>query len=175
MFEEYDFDTIMERMLSNVSDNFDKREGSVIYDAVAPVALELAEFYIALDMVAGEVFAESASYYYLIKRAAERGIYPREETYAVGKMKVSPAGVSVSVGDRFNLNDLNYAVISVINTETGEYKVECETAGTVGNQQLGELLPMETKDELNDMWSAVLTEILVPGEEEEDVEDFRER
>lgn len=35
MFEEYDFDTLLNRMLSNVSDDLDKREGSVIYDAVA--------------------------------------------------------------------------------------------------------------------------------------------
>ncbi len=175
MFEEYDFDTIMERMLSNVSDNFDKREGSVIHDAVAPVALELADFYIALDMVAGEAFAESASYYYLIKRAAERGIYPKEETYAVGRMRVYPADVPVAVGDRFNLNDLNYTVTSITNAEAGEYRLECETAGTAGNQQLGSLLPLETANELNDMQSAVLEEILIPGEEEEDVEAFRER
>lgn len=39
MFEENDFDTLMERMLENVSDELDKREGSVIYDAIAPAAL----------------------------------------------------------------------------------------------------------------------------------------
>ena len=38
MFEENDFDTLMERMLENVSDELDKREGSVIYDAIAPAA-----------------------------------------------------------------------------------------------------------------------------------------
>ena len=59
-----------------MSDELDKREGSVIYDAIAPAALELANMYVALDVVMDEVFADSASYYYLIKRAAERGIYP---------------------------------------------------------------------------------------------------
>lgn len=175
MFEGFDFETVMERMLSRVSDKFDKREGSVIYDAIAPAALELAELYVSLDIVAGEVFAESASYYYLIKRAAERGIYPKEETCALGKMEVFPAGIPVSVGDRFNLNDLNYTVDFIINAETGEYRVECETAGTVGNQQLGEMLPIDTKYSLNGLQSAVLAEILIPGEEEEDVEAFRER
>ena len=51
MFEENDFDTLMERMLENVSDELDKREGSVIYDAIAPAALELANMYVALDVV----------------------------------------------------------------------------------------------------------------------------
>ncbi len=175
MFESFDFDTLMETMLSNIRDDLDKREGSVIYDAIAPAALELANFYIALDMVMNEVFAESASYYYLIKRAAERGLFPKEETCAVGKMIVTPAGVTISVGDRFNLNDLNYTVTSIINDETGEYQIECETAGIAGNQQLGELLPVETANELNTMESAELAEILIPGEDEEDVETFRER
>ena len=61
MFEAYSFDTIMERMLSKVSSRFDKREGSVIYDALAPAALELSNFYIALDMVMDEAFADTAS------------------------------------------------------------------------------------------------------------------
>ena len=175
MFEEYDFDTLVERMLSNVDDKFDKREGSVIYDAVAPAALELANLYVALDMVMDEVFADSASYYYLIKRAAERGIYPKEETYAECKLTVLPADTQISVDDRFALGELNYIVTSVIDASQGLYKLTCETAGTVGNQQLGNLIPLETKNSLNDMQSAKLTEILIPGEDEEDVEEFRER
>lgn len=175
MFETYSFDTIMDRMLSNVSSRFDKREGSVIYDALAPAALELSNFYIALGMVADEAFADTASYYYLIKRAAERGIYPEEETNAVCKMEVSPKDIKISVGDRFSLNGLNYTVVSFIGAEAGEYQIECETAGTEGNQQTGELLPIETAEDINGMEYARLTEILVPGEEEEDVETFRER
>lgn len=175
MFEGFDFESLVERMLSNVSDDFDKREGSVIYDAVAPAAMELADFYTALDMVVDEVFAESASYYYLIKRAAERGISPKEETRAVGKMVVVPSDAAISPGDRFNLNSLNYTVISPLDAGAGEYRVECETAGTVGNQQLGSLLAVESQNELNNMESAELAEILIPGEEEEDVEAFRER
>lgn len=175
MFEVYDFDTLMENMLSNISSRFDKREGSVIYDALAPAALELSNFYIALDMVLDEVFADTASYYYLIKRAAERGIYPEEETSAICKMEVSPKDIKISIGDRFSLNGLNYTVVSVIDTEAGEYQIECETAGTEGNQQTGELLPIENAEDINGMEYARLTEILVPGEEEEDVETFRER
>lgn len=175
MFEEYDFDTLMDKMLSNVSDDFDKREGSVIYDAIAPAALELSNFYISLDMILDEGFADTASYYYLIKRAAERGIYPKEETYAVAKMAVTPSNTQISINDRFNLGDLNYTVTSIIDANAGTYQLTCETAGIIGNQQLGELLPIETENELNDMESAKITEILIPGEDEEDVEAFRER
>lgn len=172
MFEGYTFNFLINKMLSNVNDNFDKREGSVIYDALAPAALELANFYIALDMVMNEVFADSASYYYLIKRAAERGLYPKEETQAIGKMVVSPEDIVISPGDRFNLDTLNYEVVGPVEGENGAYKIQCETAGTVGNQQLGTLLPIEYIEGLE---TAKLTEILIPGEDEEDVESLRER
>ncbi len=172
MFEEYNFDYLVNKMLSNISDKVDKREGSVIYDAIAPAALELANFYIALDMVMNEVFADSASYYYLIKRAAERGLYPKEETYSIGKMVVTPSDAVINAGDRFNLDTLNYEVIEPIEGESGAYKIQCETAGTVGNQQLGTLLPIEYIERLE---TAKLTEILITGEDEEDVESLRER
>lgn len=175
MFEEYDFDTLMDKMLSNVDDKLDKREGSIIYDAIAPVALELSNFYLNLDMVLDEVFAESASYYYLTKRAAERGLLPKEETNATLMMKVVPAETQISIGDRFNLDELNYTVASIIDGNAGTYQVQCETAGVVGNQQLGALIPIETENELNNMESATLEEVLIPGEDEEDVETFRER
>lgn len=172
MFEEFDFDFFMDRMLSNVSNNIDKREGSVIFDSLAPMAFEEVETYIVLDMILNEVFADSASYYYLIKRAAEKGLFPKEETYAIGKMVVEPADVTIVPGERFNLDTLNYQVVEPIEGEQGVYKIQCETAGVVGNQQLGMLLPIEYVEGLE---TAELTEILVPGEDEEDVEDFRQR
>ena len=170
------FEALTEKMLENVSDKFDKREGSVIYDAIAPAALELANFYIALDMAINEIFADSASYYYLVKRAAERGLYPKAETNAILQMKVTPKSTPIAVNDRFNLSDsLNYTVTSIINADEGIYQVECETAGIEGNQHLGEVIAIETENDLNNMEKAILTEVLVPGEDEEDVETFRER
>ena len=42
MYEEMTFEAILERMLNRIPDSLDKREGSVIYDAIAPAALEIA-------------------------------------------------------------------------------------------------------------------------------------
>lgn len=170
MFEQYDFDYIMERLLSNVSDDYDKREGSVIWDALAPAAMELSNFYVCLDMIVAESFGDTASYYYLIKRSAERGLYPNEATRAVLKAEIMPADLNLETGTRFNLNDLNYMVIG--RREDGAYQVECEAEGIIGNSQRGTLLPIEYVEGLE---SAELTEVLIPGKAEEDVEDFRER
>ncbi|MDN8817488.1 phage portal protein, partial [Staphylococcus aureus] len=48
MFENQTFEEIMERMLERVSDEIDKRENSVIWNALAPAAAELALSYIWL-------------------------------------------------------------------------------------------------------------------------------
>ena len=175
MFEEFTFDALMDRMLTHVSDDLDKREGSIIYDALAPAALELAELYGVLEMTLNEAFADTASYYYLIKRAAERGLFPKEAAHARCKMVVTPEDSIITTGDRFNMESLNYTAKSAIDGEPGAYVVECETEGMEGNQQLGELIPIETEDELNNLETAAITEILIPGEDEEDVESFRER
>ena len=44
----YTFEFILERMLAEVPDSLDKREGSIIWDALAPAAAELAKMYIEL-------------------------------------------------------------------------------------------------------------------------------
>ena len=142
-FEEYDYETLLDRMKERASDAIDKREGSIFFDATAPAAFELSEFYDALGMVMDEVYADSASYYYLAKRAAERGVYPKDETYAVCKMEVMPTDTPIAVGDRFALDALNYTVTSILDAEKGTYQVTCETAGISGNQQLGTVLPIK--------------------------------
>lgn len=55
MFEENTFDVVLDRMLGRVPDSMDKREGAIIYDALAPAAVELQLAYISLDTFLGQV------------------------------------------------------------------------------------------------------------------------
>jgi uncharacterized phage protein gp47/JayE len=165
MYENITYEKILQKMLDRVPNSIDKREGSIIYDALAPAAVELQLMYIELDALLNETYADTASREYLIKRAAERGIIPNAATKAMLK---GVFNINVPIGSRFSLDDLNYVV-----TETmlnNEYKLQCETEGTEGNKQLGELIPIQYIEGLT---SAVLTEVLVPGEDEEDTEEFR--
>ncbi len=43
-------------MMDRVPDTIDKREGSVIFDALAPAAAELAQMYIEADVILNETF-----------------------------------------------------------------------------------------------------------------------
>lgn len=160
---------ILERMLNRVSDKFDKREGSVIFDTHSPTALELEILYVELNRMIAEGYGDTASREYLILRCKERGIIPYPATYAVLKGTFTPATVDV-IGKQFNLGSLNYVVTEKI--ADGEYRVQCETPGTVGNQYFGQLIPIEYVEGLE---TATLTEVLIPGEDEEDTEDLRTR
>jgi uncharacterized phage protein gp47/JayE len=170
MYENVTFDSIMEDMLARVPSNMDKREGSVIWDALAPCAIELQNVYIALDSLLNETFADTASLYYLIKRAAERGISQKLATHAVLQGEFTPVDLELSVGSRFSCGVLNYTITEKIND--GVYKLMCETAGREGNRNLGTLIPI---DYIEGLATAELTEVLIPADDDEDVESLRER
>lgn len=163
------YNEILERMLARVSDKFDKREGAVIFDTHSPTAIELELLYVELNTILAEAYGDSASREYLVKRCKERGITPYEATYTVLKGEFTPTNIDVT-GQRFNIGSTNFVVLEKI--ADGEYQVQCETAGIVGNQQLGTMIPIEYIEGLE---TAELTEILIPGEGEEDTEDLRTR
>lgn len=169
MFESNTYETILERMLDRVSDKLDKREGAVIFDTHSPTALELQYLYIELERIIREAYGDTASRDYLILRCRERGIAPYEATNAVLKGKFTPSSVDVT-GKRFNIGSTNYTVLEKISE--GEYQVKCESAGAVGNQQLGTMIPI---DYISGLETAQLVEVLIPGEDEEDTEELRKR
>jgi len=75
----------------------------------------------------------------------------------------------VDVGTRWGLEDTTYVIIEKI-TDT-EYKAECEQLGSIGNAYSG---PLYNIDNISDI-TAELTDILIPGEDEETDESLRQR
>lgn len=169
MYESATYEVILQRMLDRVSDQFDKRAGSVIWDTHSPTAIEFQVLYIELDNILKEAYGDTASREFLIRRCKERGIEPEPATYAVLKGEFTPTTVDV-LGKRFNIGAINYVVTEKI--ADGEYQVQCETAGIVGNQQLGTMIPIEY---VNGLETAQLTSVLIPGEDEEETEVLRNR
>jgi uncharacterized phage protein gp47/JayE len=167
MFEDMTFERILARMLARVPNEYDKREGSIIYNALAPAAVELQNMYIELDVILNESFADTATRPYLIRRASERGVFVSEATKAIRRGEFN---MDVPVGARFSLNKLNYVVLSKI--EDGAFRLECETPGEVGNAESGALVPIEYIEGLT---YARLTDVLIPGEDDEGTESLRQR
>lgn len=167
MFETVRYEEILKRMLDRVSSGIDKREGSIIYDALAPAAVELQNMYIEMDWVIEQSFADTQNREYLIRRCAERGIAPYEATYAILRAEFD---AEVPIGSRFSIDMLNYRVVEKISGYS--YRVECETAGAEGNRHFGTLIPIAY---IAGLTKAELVEVLIPGEDEEETEHLRER
>lgn len=176
MFEDYTYTKILDTMLARIPDTIDKRQGSIIYNALAPAAVELQNMYINLDIVLNETFADTASREYLIKRVSERGLTPYPATKAKVKGVFTPNTISIDIGARFSLDDLNYIVIEQYSIDEtpvdGTYILECETPGADANYQIGQITPINYIEGLQ---TANITEILIPGADAEGTDELRQR
>lgn len=173
MYESITYEVLLKRMLEkalSVNSNLDTREGSLVWLGDAPAAVELQNLYIALDNVLQESFADTASRDYLILRAAERGITPQPASAAVLKLAITPITLALALNTRFSIGELNYYVSK--NLTGGNYEITCETTGEVGNNYGAAVIPIEYVEGLE---TCTVTALLVPGEDEEDTEVFRQR
>lgn len=173
MYENQTYEVILERMLDRVTNDVDKRPGSIIYDALAPAAAELAQLYMELDTNINLSYADTATGEYLERRTSEFGINREPATKARRKgmfFASNDVPIDVPIGSRYSLGDFDYTALSKISA--GQFALECETPGVVGNQEFGTMLPI---DYIDGLARAELADVLVPGDDEETDESLRER
>ncbi len=181
--EQYSFDFLIEKALNKVPNTIDKREGSIIYDALAPACYELSEYYMRLKKILQDTYAETASEQYLDLRVAEQGITRFQATYAVKKGVFETENgnpIEIQIGSRFSTisetEAINYEVTAPYleggNPVLGTYQLTCERVGTIGNSYVGNLIPISYIQGLS---SAVLSDLIIPARDTETDEQLRER
>lgn len=165
---------ILSEMLSIVPDTIDKREGSIIYNTLAPVAITLAEQNFMLTYMFNLLFGDTAEGEWLDRVTSDFGVDREQSTKAIRQINTFNSGgvaVDIPIGSRFAIADITLVLTEKI--AVGQYKAECEQYGTVGNQYSGEILPV---DNINGLGSAVLVqEALIPARDTETDESLRER
>ena len=174
MFENMTYEALLASALSRIISPVDKREGSMVMNGMAPAMAELAQLYTAADFVFKATYLATAPREYLIKRAADRGMAPYTASAAVYRAEFN---LEVPVGTRFSCEDLNFIVSARMDaaedTQTGlSHRVVCETPGAQANDYGGALIPVEY---IQGLTRAQLMELLIPGEDEEETEAFRQR
>lgn len=174
--ETYDFNYYMEEALACVPAGVDTREGSIIYDALAPACYQLASFTMELRNTMLESYVVSATGEYLDLRAEEAGVMRIPATQAVVTASFTSSGgqpYEVDIGSRFSsIGDepIYYVVTEKVND--GVYRLTAEEPGSVGNEYVGVLLPL---DNFNDFGQALLTEVTIPARDDETDESLRSR
>lgn len=162
------YEELLQRCLDRIPSTLDKRQASVIYNALAPCCAELAQLWIKLASTYDLVFVDTAVGEALDALVKQNGITRKEATYALRKGEFN---MVVPVGSRFSDGTLNYIVTENI-TGTNNSRLECETAGAVGNTYYGSLIPISYIDGLT---TAELTDIIDSGEDIESDDALRER
>lgn len=174
MFESKTYEALLASAMARVTSAVDKREGSMVMNGVAPSMAELAQLYIAADFVFQATYLLTAPREYLIKRASDRNMAPYPASAAVFRAVFN---IEVPVGTRFSCEDLNFIVTGRLTDDTDtdtrlSHEVTCETVGAVANSYAGTLIPVEY---VSGLTLAELVELVVPGDEEEETETFRQR
>lgn len=162
------YEELLQRCLDRIPSTLDKRQASVIYNALAPCCVELAQLWIKLASTYDLVFVDTAVGEALDALVKQNGMTRKEATYALRKGEFN---MVVPVGSRFSDGTLNYIVTENI-TGTNNSRLECETAGAVGNTYYGSLIPISYIDGLI---TAELTDIIDSGEDIESDDALRER
>lgn len=176
-FQNEDYDYFLRKMLDAVPDNIDKREGSIIYDALAPAALVMGQQSLDMANVIKETYIKTASGEFLDYRAIEHGTsrYPATQTEAKAKVlndKKEPLD-NVQIGDKFaSIGDspIFYAVTKINDDLTVE--LTAEVKGSSANSYIGQILPVTPNDLLS--W-AEITEITAPARDVESDDYLRAR
>jgi uncharacterized phage protein gp47/JayE len=164
-------------MLSRIPDSIDKREGSIIFDALAPAAYELESYYVKLNEAYLNTFVDTTSGEALDLRADELGVQRNTAVKAVRKGIFKDSNdlpMDVPIGSRFSTIDgdesLNFVVREKISD--GIFRLECEQMGSSGNNYIGALMSISP---VSGLGSAEITDIIIPGQEIESDDQLRAR
>lgn len=186
------FEKIMTRMLANDAlTDVDKRVGSIIYDAIAPCALELAEAYAKMDILETQTYLLSATGNNLDKRVYDYGISRKSATQAqrIGEFKKYQTDnngdfvldendekilvdMDIPVGSRFTVPENENIIFEYIGKIDGYNILQCESAGIGGNEHLGTILPLAP---ISKLIEAKIVSTYKYGENEETDSDLRSR
>ena len=172
-----DFDYWLDLMLENVPDDIDQREGSVIYDALAPAAMVMAQQSLTRANIIKQTYIKTAQGQFLDYRAEEHGTsrYAATQTEVKAKFLDSDGNSinNVQIGDQFasiGETPIFYTVQKINDDLTGE--LTADDPGTAANSYIGQILPVTSNDSLS--W-AEITEIVAPARDEETDDHLRDR
>lgn len=167
--------SIFDELMSDISDELDKREGSVVHTVLAPVAQAMAGLYTENESVLSEAYVDTASLDKTILKAKERKIEYLDETRACIEAVILLAdGDSLEGGERFfdAESGVFFAVDSASTEKSETYLLICEEFGTIGNIESGTLV---FDGRGITVTSAEITGIITYGRNAETVESLKQR
>lgn len=170
MFEAYTYEALLDDVLRNAPEGIDTRQGSIFYDAVSGICLQIARMYTDVERVFQLVFVSTAEGEYLDMKASEYGMRRLNATTA--KYRLVYEGATPSIGARFFHNETG--LYFRVGNDDGVLFLEAEEAGTRYNEiPIGDLaVPVNT---IQGLISSTFGAVYEYGTDDETDESLRTR
>ena len=168
MFETRVFNTLMQEMLANFPPDVRTDPASLAYNACAKIALAIQNVYEDMDDLYDNLLPDTMDIDHLITFGTERGV---PYSYATPAYVRGVFSQEIEIGTEFECGKWTYQVVEAL-TETYNYKLVCTEAGAAANANYGDLIPT---DYVENYQGGQITELLIPGEDDEDEEEYRKR
>lgn len=166
------YSNILNSMMQNVPNTYDKREGGIMQSAIGPAAYALEEFYMALNQVQQAAYIQTAVGQSLDMLAIIANIQRYQASAAV---RLGEFNQPIPLGSRFSTANGDSSINFVATAATdnpNQFQLTAETPGTIGNDYTGPILPINY---IQGLTLAQITDILVPGDDEETDDELRTR
>lgn len=169
---------IHERMLSNIDDEYDKSDGSFIYDATKPSAIEFENVQKRIAKVQEKTDVEKLKDVELERFVYQRtGIERKQATKATTTVIISGSvGSLIRKGDLVGTDTINFiSTEEKVIGENGfvEVLVECEQYGSIGNVPANSITTFPVT--ISGLVNVYNPEAVTNGYEAESDEDLRQR
>ena len=168
---------ILSRLLSKISDEFDKAVGSFFYDVNKPVSDEIADIRIRNEEILKNGFALTAEGVYLDNKVAEQGIKRKSATHSSVEVTITGTpGAIIAEGDKVASDTITFTVTETKEIdETGNVVVSaiCDIPGKIGNVPIGAINRFPVT--LSGLVGVTNTESATDGFDEETDDELRTR
>lgn len=169
---------IHDRMMGNISNDYDKSKGNFVYDVTKPVAVEFAKQQEKIAAVQEKLDVEKLTGDELTRTVYQRtGVSRKPATQATTTVIVSgTAGTLVKVGELVGTETILYTVIEeAILNESGfaHVRIQCNEFGQVGNVPANTIVNFPAS--INGLVNVYNPEPVVDGYDEETDNDLRQR
>lgn len=168
------YESLLSQALALVPSDLDKREGSLIYTAVAPICALLAAAYTELAHFSDLHFPDTAAGEYLDRIAAQYGIRRKEAAQAVkhGEFTFSQDAEELPelTGLRFLCGGIAFTATEKLSNTA--YYLTADEGGAAANACLDLLIPCEYVPALE---TASITSTVSYGTDREDDDSLRQR
>lgn len=167
-----DYEGLLRYTLDKIPDTYDKKETSVIFNAVAPICMEISNLYLKLRTYTDLVFIDTSVGSYLDRLVLQNGITRLQATYTEKYATFNLQGLE---GRTFLREGVRFTVVNMIeNPSEGVYiyRLRAEEIGEVGNVTNGTLTSLNW---IQGLTVAEITGTISQGSNVETDEHLRQR